>query len=98
MGKDPPLFQGERKKADTFMNKVKKYLTLNYNVAGFNSPKKKVVLVLTFMQGPEECYSGSSKSTTTAIWTMFGASSNDNSIVDSWTLKQTLWPERNLLS
>jgi len=53
MGKDPPLFLGERKKADTFMNEVEKYLTLNYDVAGFNSPKKKVVLVLTFMQGPE---------------------------------------------
>ena len=53
MGKDPPLFQGDRKKADTFMNEVKKYLTLNDNVAGFCSPKKKVVLVLTFMQGPE---------------------------------------------
>ncbi len=53
MGKDPPLFKGERSKADTFMNKVEKYLTLNYDVAGFNSPKKKVVLVLTFMQGPE---------------------------------------------
>ncbi len=53
MGKDPPLFQGERKKADTFMNEVEKYLMLNYNVAGFNSPKKKVVLVLTFMQGPK---------------------------------------------
>jgi len=53
MGKDPPLFQGERKKADTFMNEVEKYLTLNYDVMGFNSPKKKVALVLTFMQGPE---------------------------------------------
>ncbi len=53
MGKDPPLFKGERSKADTFMNEVEKYLTLNYNVAGFNSPKKKVVLILTFMQGPE---------------------------------------------
>ncbi len=53
MGKDPPLFQGERKKADTFMNEVEKYLTLNDDVAGFRSPKKKVVLVLTFMQGPE---------------------------------------------
>ncbi len=53
MGKDPPLFQGERKKVDTFMNKVKKYLTLNDNVAGFKSPKKKVILVLTFMQGPK---------------------------------------------
>ena len=53
MGKDPPLFKGERSKANTFMNEVEKYLTLNYDVAGFNSPKKKVVLVLTFMQGPE---------------------------------------------
>ncbi len=53
MGKDPPLFQGDRKKADTFMNEVEKYLTLNDDIAGFKSPKKKVVLVLTFMQGPE---------------------------------------------
>jgi len=35
------------------MNEVEKYLTLNYNIAGFNSPKKKVVLILMFMQGPE---------------------------------------------
>ncbi len=53
MGRDPPLFQGERKKADTLMNKVKKYLTLNDDIAGFNSPKKKVALILTFMQAPE---------------------------------------------
>ncbi len=53
MGKDPPLFYGDRSKADTFMNEVEKYLALNYDVAGFNSPKKKVVLMLTFMQGAE---------------------------------------------
>ena len=53
MGKDPPLFQGERSKANTFMNEVEKYLTLNYDITGFNSPKKKVILVLTFMQGPK---------------------------------------------
>ena len=53
MGKDPPLFEGQREKADTFMNEVEKYLALNYDVMGFNSPKKKVALVLTFMQGPE---------------------------------------------
>ncbi len=35
------------------MNEVEKYLTLNNDVVGFKSPKKKVVLVLTFMQGPE---------------------------------------------
>ncbi len=53
MGKDPPLFKGKREKADTFMNEVEKYLTLNDDVAGFKSPKKKVILALTFMQGPE---------------------------------------------
>ncbi len=53
MGKDPPLFQGQREKADMFMNEVEKYLVLNYDVTGFNSPKKKVTLILTFMQGPE---------------------------------------------
>ena len=53
MGKDPPTFHGDRSKADTFMNEVEKYLTLNDDVMGFKSPKKKVVLVLTFMQGPE---------------------------------------------
>ncbi len=53
MGKDPPLFAGQREKANTFMNEVEKYLTLNDDVAGFRSPKKKVALVLTFMQGPE---------------------------------------------
>ncbi len=53
MGKDPPTFHGDRSTADTFMNEVEKYLTLNDDVAGFKSPKKKVVLVLTFMQGPE---------------------------------------------
>ncbi len=55
MGKDPPLFKGERSKANTFMNEVEKYLTLNYDVAGFNSPKKKVVLILTFMQVLRHC-------------------------------------------
>jgi len=53
MGKDPPTFHGDRSKADTFMNEVEKYLTLNDDVAGFKSPKKKVVLVLMFMQGPK---------------------------------------------
>ena len=53
MGKDPPLFKGERDKADTFMNEVDKYLMLNDDIAGFKSPKKKVILVLTFMQGSE---------------------------------------------
>ncbi len=53
MGKDPPTFHGDRSKANTFMNEVEKYLTLNDDITGFKSPKKKVILILTFMQGPE---------------------------------------------
>jgi len=33
---------------------VEEYLLLNDDVAGFNSPKKKVALTLTFMQGPKK--------------------------------------------
>ena len=53
MGANPPLFTGNRDDADNFISKVEEYLLLNDNVAGFNSPKKKVALTLTFMQGPE---------------------------------------------
>ncbi len=53
MGANPPLFNGDRDEADDFIAKVEEYLLLNDNVAGFNSPKKKVALTLTFMQGPE---------------------------------------------
>ncbi len=41
MGKDPPTFHGDRSKANMFMNEVEKYLTLNDDVAGFKSPKRK---------------------------------------------------------
>ncbi len=53
MGANPPIFNGDRDEADDFISKVEEYLLLNDNVAGFNSPKKKVTLTLTFMQGPE---------------------------------------------
>ncbi len=53
MGANPPLFNGDRDEADDFISKVEEYLLLNDDVAGFNSPKKKVALTLTFMQGPE---------------------------------------------
>ncbi len=53
MGANPPIFNGDRDKADDFILKVEEYLLLNDDVAGFNSPKKKVALTLTFMQGPE---------------------------------------------
>ena len=53
MGANPPLFNGDRDEADDFIAKVEEYLLLNDDVAGFNSPKKKVALMLTFMQGPK---------------------------------------------
>ncbi len=51
MGANPPIFNGNRDDADDFISKVEEYLLLNDDVAGFNSPKKKVALMLTFMQG-----------------------------------------------
>ena len=53
MGANPPIFNGNRDDADDFISKVEEYLLLNDDVAGFNSPKKKVALTLTFMQGAE---------------------------------------------
>jgi len=53
MGANPPIFNGNRDDADNFISKVEEYLLLNDDVAGFNSPKKKVALTLTFMQGAE---------------------------------------------
>jgi len=53
MGANPPIFTGNRDDADDFISKVEEYLLLNDDVAGFNSPKKKVAITLSFMQGPE---------------------------------------------
>jgi len=53
MGANPPIFSGNRDDVDDFILKVEEYLLLNNDVAGFNSPKKKVALTLTFMQGPK---------------------------------------------
>ncbi len=38
MGMLPQIFDGERDKADTFMNELIGYLLLNTNVLGFESP------------------------------------------------------------
>jgi hypothetical protein len=53
MGKLPDDFNGDRTKADDFIEEVKGYLRLNAEVAGFNSPRKKIVFTLTHMKGPE---------------------------------------------
>jgi hypothetical protein len=38
MGTLPQIFNGERDKADAFMNELLGYLLLNHNVLGFESP------------------------------------------------------------
>ena len=53
MGQLPQTFYGDRMKADNFIEEVKGYLCLNHNVAGFNSPMKKVVFTLTLIKGKD---------------------------------------------
>jgi hypothetical protein len=52
MGKLPDEFDGDRTKADDFIAEVQQYLRLNQDVAGYNSPIKKVAFTLTCMKGP----------------------------------------------
>src|SRR6266705_278617 len=51
MGTKPENFEGDRTKAEDFMEDVKKYMRLKRQVPGFSSPMMKVAMVLTFMKG-----------------------------------------------
>jgi len=51
MGSLPAVFNGERAKADTFIDGILGYLCLNSDIPGFTSPMKKISLTLTLMQG-----------------------------------------------
>jgi hypothetical protein len=53
MGSLPVVFDRTHSYAEGFIEGVQKYLHLNDDVPGFQSPMKKIVLVLTLMQGPE---------------------------------------------
>ena len=53
MGQLPRVFSGDRSQANDFIDELKSYLLLNYQVAGFNSPITKVALALTLIKGPE---------------------------------------------
>ena len=53
MGGLPQVFTSDRLLADDFIEEVKGYLRLNQDVAGYNSPIKKVALTLTLMKGPQ---------------------------------------------
>ena len=53
MGNLPHEFTGDRTKANKFIEEVKAYFRVNEDVAGFNSPIKKVAFTLTLIKGDE---------------------------------------------
>ena len=52
-GHGPTIFEGDRTKAEHFLDEVRGYLSLNHQVAGFNSPIRKVCYTLTYIKGPK---------------------------------------------
>ncbi len=53
MGELPDVFNGDRTKAESFIDQLNHYFLLNLDVLGFNSPIKKVALTITLIKGPE---------------------------------------------
>jgi hypothetical protein len=53
MGGLPQVFNGDRARANDFIEEVKGYLRLNQDVVGYNSPIKKVAFTLTLIKGSE---------------------------------------------
>ena len=53
MGSLPQIFYRDQSKADDFIEEVKGYFCLNADVAGYNSPYKKVAFTLTLVKGEE---------------------------------------------
>ena len=53
MGSLPQIFIRDQSKADDFIEEVKGYFQLNADIAGYNSPYKKVAFTLTLIKGTE---------------------------------------------
>jgi hypothetical protein len=53
MGQLPQIFTGNQDQADNFIKEVKGYLHLNQDMAGFDSPIKKIAFMLTLIKGPD---------------------------------------------
>jgi hypothetical protein len=53
MGQLPQIFTGDCSKVDNFIKEVKGYLRLNQDVAGFDSPIKKITFTLTLIKGED---------------------------------------------
>jgi Retrotransposon gag protein/Zinc knuckle len=52
MGALPAIFDGDRERADDFIEELKGYIRLNNNVGGMNSYLKRIALALTLIKGP----------------------------------------------
>jgi hypothetical protein len=52
MGQLPQVFTGDHAQADNFIEEVKGYLHLNQDMAGFDSPIKKIAFMLMLIKGP----------------------------------------------
>jgi hypothetical protein len=53
MGQLPQIFTGNCSKVDNFIKEVKGYLCLNQDVAGFNSPIKKIAFTIMLIKGED---------------------------------------------
>ena len=53
MGELPNVFNGDRTKAESFLDQLNHYFLLNLDIPGFNSPIKKVALAITLIKGPD---------------------------------------------
>jgi hypothetical protein len=53
MGQLPQVFTGDCARADDFIEEVKGYLRLNQDVAGFDSPMKKIAFMLMLIKGTD---------------------------------------------
>jgi hypothetical protein len=52
-GQLPQVFTGDCSKADNFIEEVKGYLHLNQDMAGFDSPIKKMAFMLMLIKGQD---------------------------------------------
>src|SRR5258708_8561016 len=50
MGELPDVFNGDRTKAEAFIDQLNHYFLLNLDVPGFNSPIKKVALAIMLIK------------------------------------------------
>jgi len=53
IGALPQTFEGDQTKAKDFIEEVKSYFCINYDIAGFNLPMKWMAFTLTLIKGPE---------------------------------------------